>query len=88
MNKQVVSAKEIAENFRISVSLVNFYTNLGLLEVFDRGGRGNKRLYLLPAVEHRLQIIKEMKRRGFPLQLIQQSLHREQPQPIVQEESA
>lgn len=76
--QQVVSAQDISSTFNISVSLINFYTNLGLLEVFDRKGRGNKRYYHLPAVEHRLQIIGEMKRRGFPLRLIQESLHREQ----------
>ncbi|MBI4431433.1 MAG: MerR family transcriptional regulator [Candidatus Omnitrophica bacterium] len=76
--QHVVSAQEVASSFKITVSLINFYTNLGLLEVFDRKGRGNKRYYLLPAVEHRLQIINEMKRRGFPLRLIQESLHREQ----------
>ena len=77
INQPLVTAKDIADSFHISVSLINFYTSLGLLEVFDRGGRGNKRLYLLPSVEHRLQVIKEMKRRGFPLRLIQESLRRE-----------
>ena len=78
VGQQVVSAQEISDAFKISVSLINFYTNLGLIEIFDRKGRGNKRYYLLPAVQHRLQVIGEMKRRGFPLRLIQESLHREQ----------
>ena len=78
VGQQIVSAQEISEAFKISVSLINFYTNLGLIEIFDRKGRGNKRYYLLPAVQHRLQVIGEMKRRGFPLRLIQESLHREQ----------
>ena len=78
VGQQIVSAQEISDAFKISVSLINFYTNLGLIEIFDRKGRGNKRYYLLPAVQHRLQVIGEMKRRGFPLRLIQESLHREQ----------
>lgn len=78
INQQIVTAKEISDSFRISLSLINFYTNLGLLEIYDREGRGNKRFYLFSAVDHRLQVIREMKRRGFPLKLIQESLHREQ----------
>ena len=78
IDQQLVTVKEISEQFNISISVINFYTNLGLLEVYNRKGRGNKRIYLLPSVNQRLHVIQEMKRRGFPLHLIQKSLHREQ----------
>ena len=78
VDQPVVSAEEIAKQFDLSVSVVNFYTTLGLFEVHRRAGRGNKRFYLLPAVGQRLRMIREMKQRGFPLHLIQESLRRGQ----------
>jgi len=67
MNK-VISAQEITKLYGLSYQTVNYYTNLGLLKVLEN--QGNKRLYDSKEVHQRLEKIKLMKRRGYPLRLI------------------
>lgn len=68
----VISAVEIVREYELSYQTVNYYTNLGLLDVV--GNKGNKRLYNRDDVETRLEKIKKMKKRGYPLRLIRDEL--------------
>lgn len=68
----VISAVEIVSKYELSYQTVNYYTNLGLLDVVEN--KGNKRLYSRDAVQIRLDKIKEMKKRGYPLRLIRDEL--------------
>lgn len=69
---KMVSAVEIVREYGLSYQTVNYYTILGLLEVIEN--RGNKRLYNRDDVKIRLEKIKKMKRRGYPLRLIRDEL--------------
>lgn len=68
----VISAVEIVRKYELSYQTVNYYTNLGLLDVVEN--KGNKRLYSRDDVQSRLEKIKEMKKRGYPLRLIRDEL--------------
>lgn len=68
----VISAVEIVRKYELSYQTVNYYTNLGLLDVVEN--KGNKRLYNRDDVEARLEKIKKLKKRGYPLRLIRDEL--------------
>lgn len=67
--KKLISAREIQVEYHISLSSVNYYTNLGLLPVAGR--RGNVRLYNPDLIRKRMKEIHRLKHEGFPLRLIQ-----------------
>lgn len=67
-NKSLISAVEIAKAYKISYQTINYYTNLGLLKITETSG--NKRLYDKKNVTQRLEQIKQLKRKGYPLRLI------------------
>ena len=71
---KIISALAIAKKYKLSYQTVNYYTNLGLLRVFE--SRGNKRFYNTKQVEVRLEEIGKLKRKGYPLRLICQVLSR------------
>lgn len=64
----LISSKEIVKKYNISYQTLNYYTNIGLLEVRKR--KGNGRLYVEDEVERKLQKIEELKDQGYPLRLI------------------
>lgn len=68
----VISAVEIVRKYELSYQTVNYYTNLGLLDVVEN--KGNKRLYSRDDVQIRLEKIKKLKKRGYPLRLIRDEL--------------
>lgn len=68
----IISAVEIVREYGLSYQTVNYYTNLGLLKVVENSG--NKRLYSRSEIYNRLNKIKEMKKRGYPLRLIRDEL--------------
>ncbi|MCK5656163.1 MAG: MerR family transcriptional regulator, partial [Candidatus Aureabacteria bacterium] len=43
MKRKYISAKEVIDKYKISYSLLNYYTNMGLFKVEKRNG--NMRLY-------------------------------------------
>ncbi len=69
---RTISAVEITKRYSLSYQTVNYYTNLGLLHVIEN--QGNKRLYDSREVEERLDSIKQMKSRGYPLRLIRDEI--------------
>lgn len=68
INKALISAAEAAKAYSASYQTINYYTNLGLLKIKETSG--NKRLYDRKKVEQRLEQIKQLKRKGYPLRLI------------------
>lgn len=64
-----VTLKEIAVEFNISAATVNYYTNLGLLNVAKKVG--NKRLYDREEVVRRINTIRELLVKGYTLRVIQ-----------------
>ena len=68
-SNRFVSLKEIAIEFSVSGATVNYYTNLGLLNVARKVG--NKRLYDREEVDRRLHMIRELLSKGYTLRLIQ-----------------
>ncbi|HPS20615.1 MAG TPA: helix-turn-helix domain-containing protein [Candidatus Omnitrophota bacterium] len=72
MTRNTVTLEEVAKLLGISRATVNYYTNLGLFRVSDR--KGNSRLYDRSEVLARFEKIKEMRKGGYTLMLIQQQL--------------
>lgn len=66
---KLISAKEIQAKYHVSLSTINYYTNLGLLLVADR--RGNMRLYNPDHIRKRMEEIRRLRHEGLPLRLIQ-----------------
>lgn len=73
MNKKLVSSKDLARGLAISVASVNYYTNLGLFDVTER--KGNVRLYDLADTKKRFRKIKDLRRNGYSLRVIQKELN-------------
>lgn len=66
--EMMISPQEIVKRYNISYQTLNYYTNIGLLEVKRR--RGNGRLYNEQELERDLERITELKDQGYPLRLI------------------
>ncbi len=64
----LISPKEIVKKYNISYQTLNYYTNLGLLEVKKR--RGNARFFNEEEIKKNLDKIVELKDGGYPLRLI------------------
>lgn len=71
---KIISALAIAKKYKLSYQTVNYYTNLGLLKVYE--SRGNKRFYKTKEVETRLEEMSRLKRKGYPLRVICEVLSR------------
>ena len=69
MSKRLITVEDIANQFALSKASVNYYTNIGLLSVYEK--KGNRRLYDRDEVARRLEKIKEMMKIGYTLRLIQ-----------------
>ncbi len=67
-NNHLVTAKEIARKYKLGYPTINYYTDLGLLEIVRKDG--NKRLYSGRQVKDRLNRISKMVNEGYPLRLI------------------
>ena len=68
----MISAKEIAQAYRITYQTVNYYTDLGLLSIVLK--EGNVRYYDRDIVEMRLSEISKLKQEGYSLRLIRRRL--------------
>ncbi len=66
--KDILTPKEVASLLGISLSTVNYYTNLGLFHSTER--KGNMRLYDRENVLAKFAKIKELRRKGYSLQVI------------------
>ena len=68
----LLSALELVDKFQISYQTLNHYTNLGLLKNSAR--LGLRRFYEEEDVRKRLQTIKDLQNKGYPLRLIAEQL--------------
>lgn len=75
MERDSLSAKEIALLLKISVATVNYYTNIGLFHSEDR--KGNKRLYGKARILSDFAKIKALRSQGYSLKLISSQLQGE-----------
>ena len=66
--ERFISLKEAAAQFNMSKATVNYYTNLGLLDVVRKVG--NKRLYDKEEVTRRINMIREFLNKGYTLRVI------------------
>ncbi|MCD4779241.1 MAG: helix-turn-helix domain-containing protein [Candidatus Omnitrophica bacterium] len=64
-----ITVSDVAKLSGLSVSSVNYYTNMGLIVIAEK--KGNKRLYDQDDVQRRLKKISEMMNMGYTLRLIQ-----------------
>ena len=67
-NGHYLTAKDIAKKFKLAYPTINYYTDLGLLEIARK--EGNKRLYNGKRVKERLDRVAKMINEGYPLRLI------------------
>ncbi len=67
-----ITLQEIAQRTGVSVSSLNYYANLGLLQVVDR--QGNKRLFLEADAIRRVEEIRRLRKEGYPLRIIRRQL--------------
>lgn len=75
IEKELLTAREIALLLKISVATVNYYTNIGLFYSEDR--KGNKRLYGKARILSDFARIKALRSEGYSLKLISSQLHSE-----------
>jgi DNA-binding transcriptional MerR regulator len=67
-----ISSIEITKKYNISYQALNYYTNLGLLEIVTK--KGNRRFYDENKLKRNLEKIQSMKNEGYPLALIRKKL--------------
>ncbi|MFH1855988.1 MAG: MerR family transcriptional regulator [Candidatus Omnitrophota bacterium] len=70
--ENLMSIYELAKFLEISVASVNYYTNLGFFNVKDR--KGNRRLYDKNEIFSIYHQIRQLRKKGYTLKLIQQRL--------------
>ncbi len=68
MKRKYISAKEIISKYKISYSLLNYYTNMGLFKVEKRNG--NMRLYDEREIKNKRTKISKLTNAGYPLRII------------------
>lgn len=69
---QMISVKEIMQEYNLTYQTVNHYTDFGLLPIALK--KGNVRFYEEDIVEERLKKIKELTEEGYSLSLIRKQL--------------
>ena len=81
----LVSAKEIAKTLDMSVATVNYYTNLGLFTTTDR--KGNVRLYNKRKTMEFFGKVRQLRKEGYSLLLIQKKFEKEHGVSIQEKEA-
>jgi len=64
----MISPQTISQEYSLSYQTINYYTNLGLLQVKKK--EGNCRLYDSDELKKNLKRITELKNKGYSLKLI------------------
>lgn len=72
--QNLVPTKELAKSLGVSPATVNYYTNLGFFKVKDR--KGIVRLYDMGEVSSVYTRVRELRKEGYSLRLIQQRLEK------------
>ena len=71
MEKSLLPLKGVAKLLGISAATVNYYSNIGLFQVSER--RGNTRYYDKKKILARFKEIKNLRKQGYSLGLIQRN---------------
>ena len=66
----IITAMDVVKKYNISYQTLNHYTNFGLLNAIRKRGLGNKRFYRAGEVEANLNMIDDLKGKGYPLKII------------------
>ena len=74
MSRRLIYSRDIVAKYNISYPTVTHYTNLGFFTVVEK--RGNKRLYEEEEVKRRLEQVKQLMKKGYPLRLIREQIIR------------
>jgi DNA-binding transcriptional MerR regulator len=74
MEGNLLDTKELAKLLNVSVSSINYYTNLGFFNVKDT--KGKLRLYDREQSVNNYEKIRQLRKQGYSLKLIQQRLER------------
>ena len=72
MTEELVTTKELAKLLEISEATINYYTNLGFFKIKDR--KGNVRLYEKNISKAIYDQIRQIRKQGYPLRVIQERL--------------
>jgi len=72
MEDRIVTTKALAKVLGMSLASVNYYTALGLFKERDR--KGNVRLYDKDEIVRVHGLIRQLRKEGYSLKLIQQKL--------------
>lgn len=72
MGYSPITIMEITKKFDISYQTANYYVNLGFFNVV--GTKGNKRIFDEKEIAVKIQKIKTMRAKGYPLRLIREHL--------------
>lgn len=75
MRMNLVTTKETADLLGVSVASVNYYTNLGILNIRDK--KGNARLYDKNEVVDVYKRMRRLMKEGYSLKLIKQKLEKD-----------
>ena len=67
--RNLITVEEVAQRFDVSKATVNYYTNIGLINVHQK--KKNRRLYDVEEVTKRIEKVREMLNMGYTLRLIQ-----------------
>lgn len=70
--KKLITVDEVAKLFDLSVASVNYYTNIGLINVLEK--KKNRRLYDKEDVSRRISKARAMMNMGYTIRLIQREL--------------
>lgn len=68
----LVTLQDLALRAGVGASTLNYYTNLGLIQVADRDG--NRRLYQEAEALQQLGEIRRLRREGYPLRIIRNQI--------------
>ena len=68
----LISLQVLAQRTGLGVSTLNYYTNIGLLQVVDR--KGNRRLYRELDALKRIEEIRRLRKEGYPLRIIRKQI--------------
>jgi len=72
--KKLITIDEVAKLHDLSKASVNYYTNLGLIDIYQK--KKNKRYYDSEYVAKRIGKIRQMLNEGYTLKLIQKELRK------------
>lgn len=68
----LMTLQQLSQRTGVGGSTLNYYTNIGLLQVVDR--KGNRRLYRESEVLRRIEQIRQLRKEGYPLRIIRKQI--------------